>query len=220
MKVVPTLWKWQFRSVLPITGIATAISLLYTLFEFEPLRFETSFNVWLFIAVHCGCLAVALGRTGSRSFGFLYSQGFPRDVLWRHVLLTSAASVFVVACPVVLLLATGLRSRYQEWTGNYWYPLMSGTEWPFVVWSLLAYAVLIPVFHYAWIRAALPVRGQSVGGLIVIGALFAAVSIWNGVSVPSMPLWTVWFMAGSFVLASLSLAIGGQKLHRRLEVRS
>ena len=219
MRIRFPLLAWQFRPLVAVTALATSVAGLYVLLTFEPLRYERDVAAWFFILIHCIAIAVVQGRYESRSFGFLYSQGFSRDTLWAHSVLASAASVLIVWLPVAVLVLAGLRNSYQEASGNYWYPLMSGTEWPFAFWSLLAYAVLLPIFRYAWIRAAQPVRGGSAGVLIAVGAIVGALSTWNGVPMPLMPRWTVVLMAGGFVLAAASLFLAGWRLHRRMEVR-
>lgn len=218
MKLHWSLLRWQLRQISVVTLVAMLFSAVFILTHREPLKFEMFTPPPFFILAHSLLITWRLGRAHSRSFGFLYAQGFSRDTLWGHTMLASGVSVLAAWLPASLLVWTGLRSDYQELMQNYWFPLMAETEGAFLLWSLLAYAVLLPSFHYCWIRAAQPMRGTVGGFAIAFGMVFAALSIWNAVRVPSMPVWIVlWFSAG-FVLAAISLCLGGFKLHRRLEV--
>ncbi|MDA1051730.1 MAG: hypothetical protein O3C40_14770 [Planctomycetota bacterium] len=218
MKLRWSLLCWQLRQVSVVTIAAMLLSVWFVLTYHDPLKFDIMTWAPFFILAHCSLLTWRLGRVRSRSFGFLYGQGFSRDTLWLHTMLASGVSVLAVWLPAALLVWSGLRSDYQEMMQNYWFPLMAETEGAFILWSLLAYAVLLPVFHYCWIRAAQPTRGTTGGFAIAIGAVFGAFSIWNSVRVPDMPTWTVLLFAGGFVLATISLSLGGMRLHRRLEV--
>jgi hypothetical protein len=133
-------------------------------------------------------------------------------------MLISAASVLVVWLPPAILVWSGVRSRYQAGLDNRWFPLMEAAERPFLFWCLLGYAVLLPVFHYAWIRGAQASREPIAGIVLAMCLVAAAFSIWSAVRVPEMPVWTQWLMAGGMVTAATSLLIGGRRLHRSTEV--
>lgn len=211
---------WQLRQLRAITLVGLLIALPYVMSEHEPLRFDMLGPVPLFILVHSLLIVWRLGRTNHTSFGFLYTQGYSRDALWFNSMFASAAGVLIVWLPPALAVWLGLRSHYQDDLENYWFPLMAETERPFPWWCLLGYAVLLPLFHYAWIRGAQPWRGLLAGYILAIGVVLAAFSIWNGVRVPDMPVWTIFMMAGGFAGAALSLFVGSRRLHRTLEVLS
>jgi hypothetical protein len=175
-------------------------------------------GVPFFILIHSLLIAWRLGRTQHRTFGFLYTQGYARSALWLHTMLVSAASVVVVWLPPAIAVWSGLRSQYQAGLDNRWFPLMESAERPFVLWCLLAYAVLLPVFHYAWIRGSQASREPIAGVFLAMCLVVTALSIWNAVRVPDMPVWTQWLMAGGMVAAATSLLIGGRRLHRSTEV--
>ncbi|MBL4886538.1 MAG: hypothetical protein JKY95_18685 [Planctomycetaceae bacterium] len=218
MKIRWPLLFWQLRQLSVITCIAALLSTIYVLIRSEPLQMGNQGVALFFVLIHSVLITWQLGRVRSREFSFLYGQGFSRDTLWWHTMLASAVSVLSVWLPAAFLVGSGLRSSFQDFMLNYWFPLMSQTEWPFLFRSLLAYAVLMPTFHYCWIRAALPTSGAKNGVALAIGLVFASLSIWNGVHVFQMPVWIVLIYVGGFVLAAISLCIGGMKLHRQVEM--
>jgi hypothetical protein len=201
-----------------VTLVAMVLSILYVLTCRDPLRFEGISPPAFFILLHCLLITWQQGRVHRKAFSFLYVQGFSRNTLWLNTMLASSVAALAVWLPCALLVWSGIRSDFQELMASYWFPLMADTEKPFLLWCLLAYAVLLPVFHYCWIRAAQPTRGTAGGFAIAAGVVAAAFSIWNSVRVADMPTWIVVLLAGGFVAAAISLAVGGTKLHRQLEV--
>ena len=213
----PLFW-WQARQIRGITVAALIVALAYTLREANVLRFSLHCMAPYFILVHSLLIAWQLGRTRHRTFGFLYTQGYARSALWLHTMLISAASVLMVWLPPAIVVGSGLRSRYQAGLDNRWFPLMEAAERPFPFWCLLGYAVLLPVFHYAWIRGSQASREPIAGIVLAMCLVVVAFSIWSAVRVPEMPVWTQWLMAGGMVAAATSLLIGGRRLHRSTEV--
>ena len=213
----PLFW-WQARQIRGITVVALILASTYTMHEANVLRFSLHGIAPYFILAHSLLIAWRLGRTQHRTFGFLYTQGYARSALWLHTMLASAASVLVVWLPTAIAVWSDLRSHYQAGLGNQSFPLMAAAERPYVLWCLLAYAVLLPVFHYAWIRGAQASREPIAGVFLAMCVVVTALSIWNAVKVPLMPVWTQWLMAGGMVIAAASLLIGGRRLHRSTEV--
>ncbi len=214
------LFAWQFRQLRLVTILAVVLSTGFVLWESQPLEFDVSGPAPFFVLIHSLIVVWVLGRVTNSSFGFLYVQGYSRDVLWWHLMGASCASVLAAWMPAAVLILLRFRSGFQEELNNFNFPLMAETEHSFVWWCLLAYGILVPLFHYAWIRGSQPSRGSASGFVIALGASFAAFSIWNGVRVPDMPSWTVLIMTSGFVLAASSLLIASRKLHRQLEVMS
>ncbi|MBN1591128.1 MAG: hypothetical protein JW888_16560 [Pirellulales bacterium] len=216
------LLRWQSRDVRLITLVGLPVALIYTLCTSEPfgLNVETAGWVWLFVLIHSVLITWRLGRTRNRTFGFLYTQGYTRNALWGHTMLASAASVLAVWLPSAFVIWLGLRSSYQDMLGNCWFPLMGPTEWSYPFWWLLLYAMLLPALHYAWIRYAQPTWGLLSGALLAVGLVVAIMSIWNSVRVLELPEVARWLILGGLATTSISLLIGGWRLHGRLEVMS
>ncbi len=212
------LLAWQARQIRGITILGLIVATAYTLTESDVLRFGTESPAPYFILIHCMLITWRFGRTQHRTFGFLYTQGYTRNALWLSTIVASMASVLIVWLPSAIAVLSGLRSLYQTNMENRWFPLMEPVERPFVLWCLLGYAVLLPIFHYAWIRGSQACQEPMAGTVLATGAAVAAFSIWNSVRVPDMPLWTQWVMAGGMVTAAVSLLIGGRYLHRSTEV--
>ena len=214
------LFTWQFRQLRVVTILPVVVATLFVLWHSEPLEFDMLGPVPFFVLIHSVLVVWILGRVTNSSFGFLYVQGYSRDALWTNTIAASFASVIVAWLPVAVLILLGIRSGFQEGMNNFNFPLMAETEHAFVWWCLLAYCVLLPIFHYAWIRGSQPTGGAAGGFVIAMGAVFAAFSIWNGVRIPNMPDWTVFVMASGFAVAAFSLFAASRKLHRQLEVMS
>ena len=215
----PLLW-WMFRPLRWPSIALTVLAVAYVMSTKTVLKFEMLGWVPWFVLAHCVAIVWITARVEHPSFGYLYVQGHDRDTIWRHTMMASVLSVLCVWLPTTLLIWLGVRSGYQQALGNFNYPLMAFSEKPFPLWCLLAYAVLIPIFHYAWIRGGQAMRGSASGFVIAVAAVLVAFSIWNAVRVPDMPLWTIVAMAGGFLVAAVSLLLAGRKLHQRLEVVS
>ena len=214
------LLRWIFR---PLRWFSLTMSLFAmgcVLTADGVLTFDMLGWVPCFILAHCIFLVFSLSRIEHSSFGYLYVQGHDRDTLFRHVLTASGLSVLCVWLPCALIIWLGVRSGFQQAFGNFNFPLMAPKEYAFPLWCLLAYGVLVPIFHYAWIRGGQSMRGSASGFVLAAAAVLVAFSIWNGVRVPDMPGWTIVAMAGGFVVTALSLLIAARKLHRQLELVS
>lgn len=214
------LFTWQFRQLRVVTLLPALAATLFVLWRREPLEFDVLGPVPFCVLIHSVLVVWILGRVTRSSFGFLYVQGYSRDMLWTNTIAASFAAVIVAWLPVAVLILLGIRSSFQDGMNNFNFPLMAETEHAFVWWILLSYCVLLPIFHYAWIRGSQPTRGAAGGFVIAMGAVCAALSIWNGVRIPAMPDWTVFVMASGFVVAAFSLCTASRKLHRQLEVMS
>ena len=57
----------------------------HVLFHDKPLEFARDTYVIPFIVLHSFLISRLIGRVRSERFAFLYSQGFSREILWRHV---------------------------------------------------------------------------------------------------------------------------------------
>ncbi len=214
------LLRWQVRQIRGITLVGLIAALGYTFTASHVFQFGVASPAAYFIGVHCLLISWGLGRTDVRGCGFLYTQGFSRNVLWRHTMSASVLSASVVCLPSALFILSGLRSQCQAALGNPWFPLFAANERVFVAWCLLEYAVLLPVFHYMWVRESQMTRDPT-SGFVVAGCVVAAgFSVWAGVRMAMMPHWTQWLIAGGLLTAGAALLIAGRALNRTREVMS
>jgi hypothetical protein len=215
MKVKMSLLGMLFRQGLPVTLIGLPIGCLYVLFTREPLAWQ---NPWtaLFVLVHSIAVAVCLGRFRSRSFAFIYTRGYSRDELWAHKMLATVLAVAPVWLPMALIVWLPVRSVVQDkLLVSPYFPIMRIRE-ASVPWAWLAgYAVLMPLFHYVWIRRAQPLRGGNGVVLLAIGVVIAMSTL---MSFRWHPQWfriLLWILSAVVVGTAL---IAGRLLHRQLEV--
>lgn len=210
---------WIFRQLRWLTLVTAATSSLYVLFSNERLDFQRDSFAIVFVLLHSFLISRLMGRVRSEQFAFLYSQGIPRNVLWCHTWLAALSSVLATGLLCAVLIVTPLRGMFQNALQNPWFPLMAATEWPFLVWSLLVYAMVLPVVQYEWIRSATPYRDITSGHLLSLGFLTFAVLLANRFSAFD-PLHLQMVFIAVFAMVPVSLGIFGQWLHRRMEVRS
>ena len=216
MRIKMSLLKIMFRETLPVTLIALLISVPFVLFTRDVLMWQ---NPWIaiFILSHSIALAALSGRYRSRSFAFLYTRGFTRDELWFHKMLSSALSVLAVWLPVSLIVWLPVRSFIQDkMFMSPYFPLMMIRE-ATVPWAWLGgYAILLPLFHYVWIRRAQPLRGEN-------GVVFLAIGVVIVIATLMMFRWhPQWFRILIYALSTVMIAtclIAGRILHRNLEVQ-
>ncbi|MBN2182020.1 MAG: hypothetical protein JW715_08900 [Sedimentisphaerales bacterium] len=216
MKIRISLLKILFRQTLPATLIALPVGCFYVLLTKQVLSWR---NPWmaLFVLVHSIAIAVMSGRYRSKTFAFLYTRGFTRDELWCNKMLNTTFSVLTVWLPVALIIWLPIRSAVQDklFVSPY-FPIMMMRE-ASVPWVWLGgYAILLPLFHYVWIRRAQPLRGGS-------GVILLAISVVIVIGILMLfrrhPLW---FRFLIYVLSTVMIAaslIAGRILHRNLEVQ-
>ena len=216
MRIKMSLLKILFRETLPVTLTALLISCPYILFTREVLIWQ---NPWvaIFILTHSIAIAALSGRYRSRSFAFLYTRGYTRDELWFHKMLNTILSVLAVWLPASLIVWLPVRSFVQDklFISPY-FPLMMIREAQ-VPWAWLGgYAILLPLFHYVWIRRAQPLRGENgvvflaIGVVVVIGTLmtFRWYSDWFRILIYSLSMVMI-----------VTCLFAGRILHRNLEVQ-
>lgn len=220
MRVRWVLLGSMLRTTLPVTALALPVVLGWTLLERNPLVGQI---LWpgVFVMVHSFRLTSALGRYGSRDFAHLYGCGFGRDVLWVHVMLATTVAVFCVWAPGAVAVATPLRSLVQDHVfRSPYYPMMAMEERALPLMWVVAYAVLLPPFHYIWIRDAQPrLEGYS-GRLLAVGLVVAAFVVTSTASAPLRD--ADWFgpvLAKVGGAVSFVLFVTGWILHRTAEVR-
>lgn len=214
------LLRWQIRRIRGITLVGLIVAFGYVCTATDVLQFGVESPAAYFIGVHCLLITWRLGRTETQGSGFLYTQGFSRDVLWRHTMLAGLVSVLAAWLPSALLILSGLRSQWQAALGNPWLPLFAASERVFVAWCLLEYAVLLPAFHYMWVREWQMSRDPT-SGFVVAGCLVVAgLGIWGGVRMHWMPFWTQGVIAGGLLTAGIALLIAGRFLNGTREVVS
>jgi len=215
MKIKMPLLAILLRQTLPASLIALPVGCLYVMFTRNVLNWQ---NPWmaLFVLAHSIAIASSLGRFGSPNFAFLYTRGYSRDELWAHKMLGTALCVLMVWSPIALMLWLGVRSAVQDkmFVSPY-FPIMMTREAPVPWFWLGGYAILLPLFHYVWIRRAQPLRGENgivllaVGVVIVIGILMSF--RWH----------PRWFRALVYTLSAVMIIttlVAGRMLHRDLEV--
>ena len=86
-------------------------------------------------------------------------------------------SGLIVCLSVWLILVCGLRAWLQDWLQNPWFPFMARNEPAIAGWILLEYMLLLPLLHYAWVRARQPMRDAGAGWLICVSGF--VMLIWS-----------------------------------------
>jgi len=212
------LLKYHSRQALPATAVATlGLGLLALLWP----GVLTPRDPWpaLVIFAQCFMVAATFGRFEWPSFAFTYSRGYSRDSLWGHMMLASVLSILLAWLVASLMLWTGLRSLlHDRLLHSPYFPIMAPREtWVPMVWLGL-YVLLVPAFHYAWIRRAQPTKGRQGGNFVVIGLLAALLVGLN--TARYLDGWFAWLSGALYVPVVVCLILGGRALHRSLEVRA
>jgi hypothetical protein len=215
MRIKMSLLRMMMRRCLPATLIGLPVACFYVLLTREPLDWA---NPWmgLFVLAHSIAIASCLGRYRSPDFAFFYTRGYSRDELWVHKLLATVLAVLTVWLPLALVVWLPVRSRVQDVLfRSPYFPIMTMREVS-VPWAWLAgYALLLPLFHYVWIRRALPLAGGdgvislAIGTVVVVGTfmLFGWLPHW---------FWMLlWVLAAVVTVTNLA---AGFFLHRTIEV--
>jgi hypothetical protein len=208
-----------WRQSLPATVLGALSLTIYVLFHQNVMIWRDSLPLY-FVGFHCLLLAWLLGRFNTPAFAFLYSRGYSRDQLWGHMMLASVISALAAWLPAALIVWTGLRSHLFDLLENPYFPVMAPLETIVPLAWLVFYFMLMPIFHYVWIRYAQPTRGR-LGGLIAAAViLFAFTMSFDLNRAPFLNEWIFWLMGLTFAAAIFCTLYGGRTLHRFLEVRA
>jgi hypothetical protein len=119
--------------------------------------------------------------------------------------------------PASLIIWTGLRSVLFDSMQNPNFPVMAPLENNVPLAWLGYYIMLIPLFHYAWIRLAQPFRGSFAGVAIAVAVFVSYFRFYYALNVSNM-LW--WSSRTLLLLMAIFLIYSTRKLIRSLEVRS
>lgn len=215
MKIKTALLGFFLRSLFPVNAAAMIVSVCFILLY--PNYFLWN-NAWasLFILAHCITITFVLGRVHSGPFAFIYTRGFSRDVLWMHKMIASIVSALLVWLPVALIMGLGGRSALQNLFQNPYFPIMAQREMSAVWFWLFGYALLLPLFHYVWIRKAQPAKSAGNGMLLAVGAVIAVITLISNRYHAHWFAQFCWIVGGVIILTCM---ISGFFLHRTLEVQ-
>ena len=217
LRIRPGLLLYLLRPLMPTTVVALAVACLYLLFWPDILGWRDGWAA-LFLVIHSYLIARHFGGFDRGSFAFLYSRGFGRDQLWGRVIVASVLSALAVWLPAALLVWTPLRSIVQDVVFlNAFFPIMAPREASAPWMWLVGYGLLVPLFHYGWVRRAQPVHGGAAGPMLVAGVVVAiAVLMLDGVFRP----WFTWLCAVAGVVIVCATSTAAWRGHRDLEVRA
>lgn len=201
------------RQTWPATLIAVPAACMYSLLKPDLLHGRDPWPA-VFILVHSLILTALLGRFRTAGFAFLCTRGYSRHSLWGHTMLASLLAVLAAWGPAAVILWGGLRSRLQQALLSPYFPVMAPREAPVPLVWLAGYALLLPAFHYAWIRQAQPTRGRDGGVFLAVGLVVAVFSV-IAVDPAGWFRWPLWAAAAATALVLLA---AGRRLHQRMEV--
>ena len=215
MAIHLSLLRWLLRQTLPVTLIALPVATLYVLFAREPLGWQDPWAA-MFVLAHSIAITSCLGRFRSSGFTFLYTRGYSRDQLWAYTMLATVASVLFVWLSAALIVWTPLRGLIQDklFVSPY-FPVMAIRE-ASVPWSWLAgYAILLPMFHYVWIRRAQPTKGGNGAVLLAVGVVIVMSTLmtfrWHR-------QWFIVLLWITSMIVVVTTLIAGRTLHKSMEV--
>lgn len=210
--------RWHLRQTGWFNLAIGALVAFYALMRSEP--FARSIPAW-FPPLHSALIAWFLGRSTTPSAGYLHVQGFSRDVLWWHGVLSAFGCALWTWLPAALLLLTPIRSIWQDLLQNPAFPYMAATEHRFVWISLWEYAVFVPLWMYVAARWAHPARGNGSGVIIalMLTVLFL-VAVENArLSAPNVSIAQRWPLFCGGLAIALTAVLLGRQLAREVEVQ-
>ncbi len=217
MKLRMGLLRWLLRRTRAVTLLSLPVVLLFVLFWPHPLTSRSGWPV-LFIFGHSLFVTGAVGGLRGGTRAFLYSRGFSRDTLWGHCMVATALCALAVWLPASVAVWSGLRSFVQDsMARSPWFPVMAPAEM-FLPWLWLGlYALVAPVFHYGWIRAAQPTRAPGAGLFLMVGMALCLLTVFIlGFPGP----WFRWVACAGGLGIFLAALLGALRLHRRTEVQT
>lgn len=132
-------------------------------------------------------------------------------------MLASAAAVLTVWLPVGAVIWTRIRSGVMNRVHDHpYFPGGAFIEDGFILGPLLAYLLILPVMHYAWIRFAQPMRGHFAGVWLavwlIVGMFLFQFENYEHITLLNARIYSI--------LVVTLLAAWGFKLHQRMEIGS
>ena len=185
----------------------------YVLLKPKPL---SSIDGWAAVLVfaHSYLLTSSLGRPADKDFAFTLSRGYSRDTLWLNTMIVTTISVLAVWLPAALIVWTPLRSILHDAIfRSPHFPIMAPLEKTTPLAWLAWYVLLLPLFHYEWIRWAQPTRGAFGATLIQAGIVLVVYPL---IVTSPWPSWLIRWAPGGLV--ALGAFIASRRLYSRLEV--
>jgi hypothetical protein len=210
--------RWQMRHMGVLNMAIGAIAGVYVLMRREPFNYTSP---WWFAPLHAAAIAWFLGRSTTPAEGYLHLQGFGRDELWWHGVLSACGCALCAWVPAAVLLLTPLRGAWQDLLQNPSYPYMAPAEHRFVWIALWEYAVSVPLGLYAAARWGHPARGNDSGVLCaaVLIVLFIGTIETARFWAPQYALTDRWPLFSCGLAAAGVALVLGRQLFREREVQ-
>lgn len=211
---------WQVRQTRLINVFAVAAAVVYIAAVEEPMRIPGTLGLLLVVMLHSAMIVFRLGKT-SRENGFVYVQGFTRDQIWWATWATTLLSGMLVSAASGVVIWSGLRHFIQDTVmESPWFvvPVHSENVIPLLI--VFHYVVMLPLMHYAWVRAGQPYRDTAAGWMLMCLGLF--LYIWGHAIIYGHRHHVSFLavVAACHLPAIVAVTLAAWKTHRTLEVRS
>lgn len=216
----PTLLRWIFAPLWPVTIFSSIVLAASCLFVSSPLTEHHVLPV-LIAAAFTAFTAWRTGRFASRGAGFLHTRGFTGHDLWLNTFLANTLAALILWLPSAVIVATPLRSAVQNALESPYYPLFYPAEYTAPFSWLIPLVAFVPAMHYAALRKHQPSAAPE-SGLAVAGAVTVAALCWA--NVPGVELRHVsWFPlvpAITATIIAIVLTKASKNIYHTLEVSS
>jgi len=218
--VVPGLLFWQLRRLWAINMLAVVTAGLYVLLRVAPMT-QPELLMLFAIILHCGLIVWKLRRSLTRQASFLETQGYTHDQIWWQTMFASFASGAAVCVAAWLLMVLQVRCFVQDrWFVNPYFPFSASKEY-WVPWTwLFAYAIVLPLMHFAWVRARQPCEGAASGWLIMVLGLCLLAWCLGRISGPDVSTGILVTFAALHLPAAILLIAAGRKLYGTMEANT
>jgi hypothetical protein len=156
------LIRWQLQQTKLLNLIVGVAAIIYVMTRKEPFTAISTSPCW-FPPLHAAVIVWFLGRANTSAAGYLHIQGFSRDTVWWHTLLSSVVCMMFAWGITALLIGTGLRSACQDLLQNPFFPYTAPVEVGFLWVWLWEYAMCLPLAFYCAGRWGHSARGNDAG---------------------------------------------------------
>lgn len=206
-----------YTHCLPVNLVALGVGIGSVLLISTPLSWQSKW-LNLIVLVHSIALAVRTGHMGNSSTEFLYTQGYTRDQIWLHLMLSTALGAVTVWLPMALCVWLSIRCQIQDQVFlNPHFPIMRKLEMAVPWFWLYGYALLLPLFQYVGMRQAHSARGGRNARAYAIGVVICAyLLISPGRVLPTWFVNLVWLLS---LLVFVAMLVAGRLLHRCMEIK-
>lgn len=211
------LFRWQFWQLWKINLLITLAIGAYVLMRVVPFS-RPELLLFVCVTIHSALVVRKLSSASAIKSKLLYSKDLTRDQIWWQTFFASVASGLLVYGTAFLLMWLQIRSAVQEHLVNPYFPIFATKElWVPGMW-MLTYLLVMPLFHYAFIRGRQAWRNRGSGWATLLVGLGLFSWYTSKMALGTYTSTDYLIFASCHVPAAVVLIVATWRMHRTMEL--